>query len=159
MELALSFTSSSCMCTESTQPSAHPEVLRVADYFFVLDESVVTSSVVSASEPSMALVTWTACPLVAFGQSLIMWLLLAHSKQRPPSMRHCRSWGVSLPSLPSLSIKSGLFCAFSLGLLLSFEPDASLAGSDLRDLFPNFPLVQGVGPPSWVSLALRSQYL
>ena len=64
---------------------------------------------VSAGEPSVALVTWAAWPLVAFGQSLIMWLLLAHSRQRPPSMHCCHSWGVSLPSLPSLSNKSGLF--------------------------------------------------
>ena len=133
--------------------------LRVADYFFVSDESVVESSVVSAGEPSVALVTWAAQPLVAFGQSLIMWLFLAHSRQRPPSMCRCHSWGVSLPSLLSFSIRSGLFCACSLGYLLSLELDASLAGSGLRDLFLNFPLVWGVGPLSWVSSALHSQDL
>ena len=72
-------------------------------------------------------------------------------------MHHWHSWGVSLPSLLSLSDKSGLFCACSFGFLLSFELDASLAGSGLSGLFPNFPSVQG--PLSWASLALHSQYL
>ena len=114
---------------------------------------------VSANDSSTASVIWAAQPLVAFGQSLIMWLLLAHSRQRPPSMHHWHSWGVSFPSLLSLSIKSGLFCACSLAFLLSLELDASLANSGLRDLFPNFPSVQGAGLLLQASSALCSQYL
>ena len=108
---------------------------------------------VLADDPSVALVTWGARPHVDFGQSLIMWLLLAHSKQRPPSMCHWHSWGVRLPSLPSLSIKSGFLCVGSLDFLLSLELDMSLASSGFRDLFPGFPSVQEVGLLSWVSSA------
>ena len=110
IKLVLSFTSS-CVCTESMQPQAHAEVSGLLTIFFVSDESVVESSMASADDSSMALVIWAAQPLVTFGQFFIMWLLLAHGRQRPPSMHHCRSWGVSLPSLPSLSIKS-LLCLF-----------------------------------------------
>ena len=113
----------------------------------------------SANDLSVVSVTWAARPLVIFWQSLIMWLLLAHSRQRPPFMCHWHSWGVSFPSLPSLSIKSGLFCTCSLGLFLSLELDLLLAGSGLGDFFPNFPLVQGAGLFSWASSALHSQYL
>ena len=114
---------------------------------------------VLADDLSIALVTWAAWPLVGFRQSLIMWLLLAHSRHRPPSRHHWRSWGVSLPSLLSLSIKSGFFCTCSLDLFLSLEPDMSLAGSGLGDLFQNFPSVWGAGLLSWVSLGLCPQYL
>ena len=113
---------------------------------------------VSANDSSTASVIWAAQPLVTFGQSLIIWPLLAHSRQRPPSMRRWHSWGVSFPSLLSLSVKSGLFCACSLGFLLSLELDTSLADSGLRDLFPNFPSVQGAGLLSQASSALCSQY-
>ena len=113
----------------------------------------------STNDSSIASVIWAAQPLVTFRQSLIMWLLLAHSRQRPPSICCWRSWGVSLPSFPSLSVKSGFFCTCSLDLFLSLEPDALLASSGLGDLFPNFLLVQGAGPFSRASLALCSQYL
>ena len=72
-------------------------------------------------------------------------------------MHRWHSWGVSLPSLPSLSNKSGLFCACSFGFLLSFELDALLAGLGLSGLFLNFLLVQGL--LSQASSAIRSQYL
>ena len=112
-----------------------------------------------AEDSSVVSVAWAAQPHIALGQSLIMWLLLAHSRQRPPSMCHWHSWGVSLPSLLSLSVESGFFCVSFLGFFLSLEPDTSLTGSGLGDLFLNFPSVQGAGLLSRVSSALPSQYL
>ena len=91
----------------------------------------------------MVSVAWATQPLVTFRQSLIMWLLLAHGKQRPPSIRHWHSWGVSLPSLLSLSIKSGFFCACSLG----FRPRCIVGWLWFVGLIPEFPVSSGSRAP------------
>ena len=96
--------------------------------FFALDVLVVDSSIASTIDLSIVSVAWAAWPCIDFGQSLIMWPLLVHNKQKLPSVHRWHSWGVSLPSLLSLSIKSGFFCVGSLCFFLFLESDTSFIG-------------------------------